>query len=87
MDHHHGPKRKIQNIQVEENPQISEISSGDRRKRQLPKSKLNPNLREPNKTQVKTKQTNKQKQKGVEVHLRKSLRKSLEMTKNQNLNR
>lgn len=83
MDHHHGPKRKIQNIQVEENPQISEISSGDRRKRQFPKSKLNPNLREPNKTQVKTKQTNKQKQRGVEVHLRKSL----EMTKNQNLNR
>lgn len=83
MDHHHGPKRKIQNIQVEENPQISEISSGDRRKRQLPKSKLNPNLREQNKT----KQTNKQKQRGVEVDLRKSLRKSLEMTKNQNLNR
>lgn len=45
MDHHHGPKRKIQNIQVEENPQISEISSGDRRKRQLPKSKLNPKFK------------------------------------------
>lgn len=40
MDHHHGPKRKIQNIQVEENPQISEISSGDRRKRQLPKKQI-----------------------------------------------
>lgn len=68
-------------------PKFQKYQVGTGEKDNFQKSKLNPNLREPNKTQVKTKQTNKQKQKGVEVHLRKSLRKSMEMTKNQNLNR